>query len=118
MSIEHVIPKCLSKLEARFGGSYTFALAGNAKTNRDLSDAVTVQVRGILVAQSGSPIPKIHARGSVGKTTAYRLYTADATVTQLNKQYSVYVDETLLYAVETIRQPIATIGVWVVSLSA
>lgn len=118
MSLKYAISRHMLKITTRFGGRYQFTWAGQSKFNIDRSYTATLEVQGILIAQGGNPIPSIHALGSTGKTTAYRLYTTDATAAQLSTDYSIHVDDNHLYAVESIRQPLPTIGVWVVSLSA
>lgn len=117
MSVERAIPGALAKFVKRYGGTYTFTKAGDSKFNPNLEPEETIKVRGLLIAKGRTVQLLRHSAGSTGKVTDMLFYSTDHAAAQITNKHSIHADSSANYAVESIRQVIHTIGVWVISFS-
>lgn len=117
MKTEHAISGHVAALTKRWGYTYTFTKAGESKhsTSTDIDETITVD--GVLTAKGSTVQPVRHKEGSPGKVTEFRFYSADHRAAQITTAHSIHVDDSTNYAVETVRQPAHSIGVWVISLT-
>lgn len=118
MSLETAMPYRIKQLTNRYGAEYRFTTAGEGKWDTNEPDAETILVRGVLMAQGRTVQLRQHSMGSADQTTSYRLYTADPHAQQITVQHSIHVEGASLYAVQSVRQPVAKVPAWIISLTA
>ena len=117
MKTEQAIAGHVAALTQRWGNTYTFIKAGGSKHSASQETEETIKVKGILMAKGSVVQPLVHAQGSPGEVTEFRLYSADYRAAQITTSHSIHVDDSANYAVETVRHPAHSIGVWVISLT-